>query len=63
MYRGSASRTLFICVDGVVANIGRCLKYAENSAALITVLAPAIGNDKAAKIAKKTLTEEKASEK
>jgi fumarate hydratase class II len=55
----SASRTLSICVDGIVANIGRCLKYAENSVALITVLAPAIGYDEAAKIAKKALTEEK----
>ena len=55
----SASRALAKCVEGITANEERCLKYAENSAALITVLAPAIGYDEAAKIARKALKEEK----
>jgi len=55
----SASRTLARCVEGIVVNGERCLKYAENSTALITVLAPTLGYDKAARIAKKALEEEK----
>jgi len=55
----SASRALARCVEGIVANEERCLKFAEISTALITVLAPTIGYDEAAKIAKKALKEEK----
>jgi fumarate hydratase class II len=55
----SASRTLARCVEGIVVNEERCFKYAENSTALITVLAPTLGYDKAAKIAKKALEEGK----
>ncbi|MEM3386460.1 MAG: class II fumarate hydratase [Nitrososphaerales archaeon] len=51
----SASRTLARCVDGIVADRLRCLKYAESSVALITVLAPKIGYEEAAKIARKAL--------
>ena len=43
------------CIDGITARVEACLKYAESTVALITVLAPAIGYDNAAKIAKKSM--------
>lgn len=55
----AASRTLAKCVDGIIADKARCLKHAEDSAALITVLAPRIGYEEAAKIAKKALERDK----
>jgi len=55
----SWNRTLAKCVEWIVANRGTCLKYAENLTALITVLSPALGYDKAAKIAKRALQEGK----
>jgi len=45
------------CVDGIVANAERCRGYAESSPALITVVAPVVGYDKAAAIAKRVLAE------
>ncbi len=45
------------CVRGIVANRERCLAYAENSAALVTALAPTIGYDRAAAAAKKAKIE------
>ncbi len=47
------------CVDGIVANVERCRRYAESSPALITVVAPIVGYDKAAAIAKRVLAEGK----
>ena len=46
------------CVDGITANSERCLHFAESTAALATALAPAIGYDKAAEVAKRSLREE-----
>ena len=46
------------CVDGITANRERCLHFAESTAALATALAPAIGYDKAADVAKRSLREE-----
>jgi fumarate hydratase class II len=46
------------CVDGITANRERCLHFAESTAALATALAPAIGYDKAAEVAKRSLREE-----
>ena len=46
------------CVVGITANRDRCRSYAERSAALVTVLAPVIGYDAAAKIFKDSLARE-----
>src|SRR5262245_40722012 len=46
------------CVAGITANRDRCRSYAERSAALVTVLAPVIGYDAAAKIFKDSLARE-----
>ena len=40
------------CVKGIIADSARCLEYAEKSLAICTSLAPIIGYDKAAKVAK-----------
>lgn len=45
------------CVAGITANEERCLRNAESTAALATVLAPRIGYDKAAEVAKRSLKE------
>mgnify|MGYP003879809591 CR=1 FL=1 len=58
----SASRTLASCVEGIAANREMCIKYAEKSTALITVLAPVLGYDRAAKIAQKAQEGEKSIE-
>ena len=42
------------CVDGVKANRERCADLVEKSLALVTSLAPAIGYDAAAEIAKES---------
>ena len=56
---GSVSREFAgRCVDGITANRERCLHFAESTAALATALAPAIGYDKAAEVAKRSLREE-----
>ena len=56
----TASRTFADnCVAGITANAGRCQRNAESTASLATVLAPKIGYDKAAEVAKKSLKEEK----
>ncbi len=47
------------CVTGITANEARCLLNAESTAALATVLAPRIGYDKAAEVAKRSLKEDK----
>lgn len=40
------------CVDGITANKEKCRAYVENSLAMCTALAPVIGYEKAAEIAK-----------
>jgi fumarate hydratase class II len=47
------------CVDGIEADAARCRAYAESSVALVTVLAPTIGYDRAAAVAKRVLGEGK----
>jgi fumarate hydratase class II len=47
------------CVSGITANEERCLEYAERSLATCTSLAPKIGYDQAAKVAKRAYQENK----
>jgi fumarate hydratase class II len=47
------------CIKGIKANVKRCRELAESSLALITVISPVIGYDKASKIAKRALDEGK----
>ena len=46
-------------VAGITADEERCRRNAESTAALATVLAPRIGYDKAAEVAKRPLKEDK----
>lgn len=43
------------CINGIQANVERCLEYAEKSLATCTSLAPKVGYDVAANIAKQAL--------
>ena len=43
------------CVSGIKANVERCLKHGESSLALVTAIAPVIGYDASARVAKKAL--------
>ncbi|HEV8361818.1 MAG TPA: class II fumarate hydratase [Candidatus Thermoplasmatota archaeon] len=45
------------CVAGIAANREKCTSYIEYSASMVTALAPKIGYDKAAEIAKRALKE------
>ncbi|MGL5415921.1 MAG: aspartate ammonia-lyase [Clostridium sp.] len=47
------------CIKGIVANKERCKDLVENSIGIVTALAPTIGYEKAAYIAKKALSENK----
>jgi fumarate hydratase class II len=47
------------CVAGIEANEQRCKEMIENSLAMVTALAPVIGYDAAAKIAKEAFATEK----
>lgn len=47
------------CIRGITVNVEKAKKMAESSPALVTVVAPKIGYDKAARIAKKMLAENK----
>ncbi len=47
------------CVVGITANEERCLELAEKSLATVTSLAPVIGYDKAAELAKRAMKEDK----
>jgi fumarate hydratase class II len=53
----SKAATVFAdrCVDGIEANVERCKEMVEDSLAMCTSLAPLIGYDKAAEIAKESL--------
>ncbi|UCG75230.1 MAG: class II fumarate hydratase [Gemmatimonadota bacterium] len=57
---GSVSRAFAErCVDGITVNRERCRRFAESTAALATALAPSIGYDRAAEVAKKSLEADK----
>jgi fumarate hydratase class II len=47
------------CVRGITVNEERCRRNAESTAALATALAPVIGYDKAAEVAKRSLKEDR----
>ncbi len=47
------------CVSGITVNQERCRRNAESTAALATALAPVIGYDKAAEVAKRSLKEDR----
>jgi fumarate hydratase class II len=47
------------CVDGLEANVERCLEFAESSPSIVTPLNHYVGYDEAAKIAKQALAERK----
>lgn len=47
------------CIAGIKANIEKCKEYAEKSLATCTSLAPKIGYDKAAEVAKRAYKEDK----
>jgi len=47
------------CVAGIRANSARCLELAEKSSAIITVIAPSIGYDRAARLVKKAREQNK----
>ena len=44
------------CIVGIVANEGRCRRYLEDSLGLVTVLAPSIGYNAAAEVAKESVS-------
>ncbi len=57
---GNASRTLADrCVDGITANVERCLELAESSPSVVTPLNRHIGYENAAAVAKKAVKERK----
>ena len=57
---GNASRTLADrCIDGITADVERCLEYAESSPSVVTPLNKYIGYENAAAIAKKAVKERK----
>jgi fumarate hydratase class II len=47
------------CIEGIEANVARCLEYAESSPSIVTPLNHFVGYDEAAKIAKQALAERK----
>jgi fumarate hydratase class II len=47
------------CIPGITADVERCRQYAERSMALVTAIAPVIGYDHAARIAKKAVASKK----
>jgi aspartate ammonia-lyase len=47
------------CIAGIIANRDRCESFAERSYALATAVAPSIGYDRAAQIAKKAQDQNK----
>ena len=56
---GAAGSFAERCINGIRADSERCLEYAEKSLATCTALAPRIGYDNAAKLAKRALAENK----
>ncbi len=56
----NSSRTLADrCIDGIEANVERCLEYAESSPSVVTPLNRYIGYENAAKVAKQSVKERK----
>ena len=47
------------CISGITAERGRLLEYAESSASIVTPLAPVLGYEETARIAKQSLAEHK----
>ena len=47
------------CISGIEANVEKCREYAEKSLSMCTSLAPKIGYDKAAAVAKQAFKEDK----
>lgn len=43
------------CIDGITANESRCMRYMEDSVGLVTVLAPYLGYEAAAEVAKESI--------
>jgi len=57
---GNASRTLADrCIDGIVADVDRCLEYAQSSPAVVTPLNRYIGYENAAKVVKQSVKQRK----
>jgi fumarate hydratase class II len=57
---GNASRVLADrCIDGITADVERCLEYAESSPSVVTPLNRHIGYEAASKIAKQAVKERK----
>lgn len=57
---GSAAKVLAEkCVGGIVANIAQCRAYVEQTASLVTAVAPILGYDASARVFKKALAEDK----
>lgn len=53
---GNAARVLREkCINGITANVERCLEHLEASTAVVTALTPLIGYERASEIAKATL--------
>lgn len=58
LYLTEAIRTLDArCLQGLAADVARCLAYAEKSPQLVTALAPRLGYAKAAEVAKQAVKE------
>jgi fumarate hydratase, class II len=47
------------CIDGIVADVARCRRYAESSPSIVTPLNRYLGYEEAAKVVKQSLAEEK----
>ena len=47
------------CIEGIEADVDRCLEYAESSPSIVTALNPYIGYEEAAVVAKQALRERK----
>ncbi|MBC7594884.1 MAG: class II fumarate hydratase [Kineosporiaceae bacterium] len=57
---GNSSRVLADrCIDGITADVGRCLEFAESSPSVVTPLNRFIGYEAASKIAKQAVKERK----
>ena len=57
---GNASNTLADrCIDGIIADVDRCLEYAQSSPSVVTPLNRYIGYESAAKVAKQSVKQRK----
>jgi len=53
--KNTVRRFTVACIEGITANEARCLRYMEESVGIVTVLAPNIGYDAAAEVAKESM--------